>query len=180
MFTHTRRFARVLGPGVPHALGRAGARSSVVPALGQPLTSSEIMAQIEAGIHPLSDTTLYHTIADATLDTICDGFDELEHQASQLASDSESVSCVAEYSAGVIDALLKPGPLHYVINKQEPNRQIWLSSPFSGPQRYSWDPTTRLWRHTRTGTDLMEVLRQELLKWQPHLGAVLAFGPRKP
>ena len=27
-----------------------------------------------------------------------------------------------------------------MINKQTPNRQIWLSSPVSGPKRYDWDP----------------------------------------
>ena len=26
----------------------------------------------------------------------------------------------------------------YVINKQAPNQQIWLSSPVSGPFRYDW------------------------------------------
>ena len=26
----------------------------------------------------------------------------------------------------------------YVINKQPPNKQIWLSSPQSGPKRYDW------------------------------------------
>ena len=28
----------------------------------------------------------------------------------------------------------------YVINKQTPNRQIWMSSPVSGPMRYDWAP----------------------------------------
>lgn len=26
----------------------------------------------------------------------------------------------------------------YVINKQPPNKQIWLSSPKTGPKRYDW------------------------------------------
>lgn len=26
----------------------------------------------------------------------------------------------------------------YVLNKQPPNKQIWLSSPISGPKRYDW------------------------------------------
>jgi frataxin len=26
----------------------------------------------------------------------------------------------------------------YVINKQPPNKQIWLSSPKSGPKRFDW------------------------------------------
>lgn len=31
----------------------------------------------------------------------------------------------------------------YVINKQTPNRQIWMSSPMSGPVRYDWAPGAR-------------------------------------
>ena len=31
-----------------------------------------------------------------------------------------------------------PGIGTYVINKQPPNKQIWLSSPISGPKRYDW------------------------------------------
>ena len=31
-----------------------------------------------------------------------------------------------------------PGPRIYVINKQPPNKQIWLSSPTSGPKRYDF------------------------------------------
>ena len=26
----------------------------------------------------------------------------------------------------------------YILNKQPPNKQIWLSSPVSGPKRYDW------------------------------------------
>lgn len=26
----------------------------------------------------------------------------------------------------------------YVLNKQPPNKQIWLSSPVSGPKRFDW------------------------------------------
>ena len=34
--------------------------------------------------------------------------------------------------------LLYPPHGTYVLNKQPPNRQIWLSSPVSGPKRYDW------------------------------------------
>ncbi|KHN83469.1 Frataxin, mitochondrial [Toxocara canis] len=40
------------------------------------------------------------------------------------------------YSMGVITANIGHGKGIYVINKQTPNRQIWLSSPLSGPKRY--------------------------------------------
>lgn len=31
-----------------------------------------------------------------------------------------------------------PSKGDYVLNKQPPNKQIWLSSPVSGPKRYDW------------------------------------------
>ena len=33
-------------------------------------------------------------------------------------------------------AHISPNVGTYVINKQTPNKQIWLSSPISGPKRY--------------------------------------------
>jgi frataxin len=60
----------------------------------------------------------------------------------------------------------------YVINKQPPNKQIWLSSPISGPKRYDWvvlqegqdskqDTATGAWVYLRDGTSLSEVLKEE-------------------
>jgi len=39
--------------------------------------------------------------------------------------------------AGVLTLTFPPVGT-YVINKQPPNKQIWLSSPISGPKRYDW------------------------------------------
>ena len=50
----------------------------------------------------------------------------------------------------------------YVINKQVPNRQLWWSSPVSGPRRYAWNPATRSWVSTRDGHDMIEALREEI------------------
>jgi len=33
----------------------------------------------------------------------------------------------------------------YVINKQAPNMQIWLSSPITGPQRFEYHLDTEKW-----------------------------------
>jgi frataxin len=41
------------------------------------------------------------------------------------------------YAMGVLTAQISPEVGTYVINKQAPNRQIWLSSPISGPKRCS-------------------------------------------
>lgn len=48
----------------------------------------------------------------------------------------------------------------YVINKQTPNKQIWLSSPTSGPKRYDFINGTWVYRHT--GITLHDLLTEEL------------------
>jgi frataxin len=58
----------------------------------------------------------------------------------------------------------------YVINKQTPNRQIWLSSPLTGPFRYDWHKGH--WVYHRDGRELLSQLQkelQELLGAAPHL-----------
>lgn len=61
----------------------------------------------------------------------------------------------------------------YVINKQPPNKQIWLSSPISGPKRFDWCSLTdaaggkaggesNSWIYTRDGSSLSELILEEL------------------
>ncbi|KAI0216669.1 Mitochondrial matrix iron chaperone [Massospora cicadina] len=50
----------------------------------------------------------------------------------------------------------------YVINKQPPNCQIWLSSPISGPKRYDFDVSSGQWVYHRDGTTLTQLLENEL------------------
>ncbi|XP_074266260.1 frataxin, mitochondrial-like [Silene latifolia] len=52
----------------------------------------------------------------------------------------------------------------YVVNKQTPNRQIWLSSPVSGPSRFDWDGSSQAWVYRRNKTNLFSVLERELEK----------------
>ncbi|GAB9469094.1 hypothetical protein Gpo141_00006383 [Globisporangium polare] len=52
----------------------------------------------------------------------------------------------------------------WVINRQIPNRQLWWSSPISGPRRYEYEAETGTWRNTRDGTELMELLRNEIFE----------------
>lgn len=47
-----------------------------------------------------------------------------------------------------------------MINKQTPNRQIWLSSPVSGPFRYDFHRGQ--WEYTRDGHALHSKLEHEL------------------
>ncbi|XP_057508160.1 frataxin, mitochondrial-like isoform X2 [Actinidia eriantha] len=50
----------------------------------------------------------------------------------------------------------------YVVNKQTPNRQIWMSSPVSGPSRFDWDRDAQAWVYRRTKANLFKVLESEL------------------
>lgn len=61
----------------------------------------------------------------------------------------------------------------YVINKQPPNKQIWLSSPISGPKRYDWVVSGEAqnqkegggqgkWVYLRDGSTLNEMLEKEV------------------
>lgn len=63
----------------------------------------------------------------------------------------------------------------YVLNKQPPNKQIWLSSPISGPKRYDWvvlgdsmhqkegtnDGIEAHWIYLRDGSRLSDLLKKE-------------------
>ncbi|KAL8167563.1 hypothetical protein V2J09_009062 [Rumex salicifolius] len=58
---------------------------------------------------------------------------------------------------------LKLGDLGtYVLNKQTPNRQLWLSSPVSGPSRFDWDPNAQSWIYRRNNANLRKLMENEL------------------
>lgn len=45
--------------------------------------------------------------------------------------------------------LILPDGGQYIINKNAPLKQIWLSSPRSGAWHFDWDAATERWRSTR-------------------------------
>lgn len=59
----------------------------------------------------------------------------------------------------------------YVINKQPPNHQIWVSSPISGPSRYSMSPDGIWVHHRRKGIQLGALLEKELRQFLQETGA---------
>lgn len=66
-----------------------------------------------------------------------------------------------DYSDGVLTVQLGSKGT-YVINKQTPNRQIWLSSPISGPARFDWHGLEHVWVYRRTKAQLLPLLEEEL------------------
>ncbi|KAJ2609826.1 hypothetical protein H4S08_003894 [Coemansia sp. RSA 1365] len=72
-----------------------------------------------------------------------------------------------EYTQGVLTlSVMYIGT--YVINKQPPNKQIWLSSPISGPERYDFDQTKNAWFCRHTDESLGALLTRELSKALKH------------
>ncbi|EXJ93577.1 hypothetical protein A1O1_01969 [Capronia coronata CBS 617.96] len=114
----------------------------------------------------------YHELADQYLDTLVLAVEEL--------SESTSDGVEAEFSAGVL-TITHPANGTYVINKQPPNKQIWLSSPISGPKRFDWvvsgegqhqkqdtavdagdNAAGGRWVYLRDGSILSDLLKKEL------------------
>lgn len=86
----------------------------------------------------------YHEIADEYIEDLLLA---LEEQAEVAQSGYE-----VEYSAGVLTVNSPQGT--YVLNKQPPNKQIWISSPISGPKRYDWVLTKGEGQNQKEGTEM--------------------------
>jgi len=89
----------------------------------------------------------FHKLAD---ETIHDLLEKLEEYGDSLQMDGFNI----DYGNQVLT--LRLGDLGtYVVSKQTPNRQIWLSSPVSGPSRFDWDASTDGWVYKRTRANLV-------------------------
>ena len=85
-----------------------------------------------------------------------------------------------EYSQGVMTIDLGQKGT-FVINKQSTNKQLWMSSPVSGPCRYDW--SDGLWVYKRDGhvmTDRLEDELKELLNMKDidlEPPPIVGYGP---
>ncbi|ORX37590.1 hypothetical protein BD324DRAFT_599809 [Kockovaella imperatae] len=96
----------------------------------------------------------YERISEQDMDTL---HDELEELCEVYAPEDWEV----EYSSGVMN-LSVPSTGTYVINKQPPNQQIWLSSPLSGPMRFDYGPDGVWVHHRKSDVTLGRILDKEL------------------
>lgn len=94
--------------------------------------------------------------SEHVLDYLCNAFEDLSDRC-DLGPDYD-----VSYSDGVLT--IKFGSRHgtYVLNKQTPNRQIWLSSPKSGPKRYDYNPSNGSWIYRHDQSDLFKLLSSEI------------------
>ncbi|KAJ9649432.1 Mitochondrial matrix iron chaperone [Coniosporium apollinis] len=97
-------------------------------------------------------------------------FEELQGRLEDMQEAENGLE--VEYAAGVMTIEI-PTKGTYVLNKQPPNKQIWLSSPISGPKRFDWvvfgesmdqkeGGGTGDWIYLRDGSSLTQILRKEI------------------
>lgn len=96
----------------------------------------------------------FHRIANSTIHHL---LEKLEEFGDNLEVDGFDV----DYGNEVLTLKLGASGT-YVLNKQTPNRQIWLSSPVSGPSRFDWDQDAQAWVYRRTKANLVKLLEGEL------------------
>jgi len=105
----------------------------------------------------------YNILSDEYMDTLVERLEELQEEREDVD---------VEYSAGVLTLNFPPIGV-YVINKQPPNKQIWLSSPISGPKRYDYVILSEgqdskegtgagQWIYLRDMTTLQDLLQDEV------------------
>ncbi|GMI21303.1 hypothetical protein TeGR_g12586 [Tetraparma gracilis] len=94
----------------------------------------------------------FHAVASAFLESVQDACDVLDDAHPEAGVDSS-------YASGVLNIRLGERGT-WVINKQAPNRQIWYSSPISGPARFGFEGGR--WVHTREGVEIGELFGREV------------------
>lgn len=92
----------------------------------------------------------YEEVAEETLQSLTEYLEEL--------ADGSERDMDVSYANGVLTIKLGTHGV-YVINKQKPNRQIWLSSPTSGPKRY--DYKNGQWSYKHDGVTIHDLLSKE-------------------
>ncbi|OMP85502.1 Frataxin-like protein, mitochondrial [Diplodia seriata] len=137
---------------------------SIIPDAENPAPRETEASESVAGVQPTE-------ITDAEYHEHADGYLEILQQKLEDKQDSgEGVE--VEYSAGVL-TIDKRSIGTYVLNKQPPNKQIWLSSPITGPKRFDWvvrgesmhqkaDGGIGDWIYLRDGSSLTQLIRKEL------------------
>ncbi len=96
----------------------------------------------------MKDSSTFHKIADNLLQTIADSIENKD-------TDSD-----VEYLQGVLNIELGDGR-KYVLNKHEPTKQIWLSSPISGSHKFKYDESNNRWIG-HEGEDLSKLIYSEI------------------
>eukprot|EP01132_Coremiostelium_polycephalum_P003606 gene3606-4490_t len=100
------------------------------------------------------DLNSYHKYADHEIEHFVEKLEGLGQEQDISGFDIESSDGVLTLKLGVLGT--------YVINKQTPNKQIWWSSPISGPKRFDFNVNAKKWVDNRDGTPIRDLLEKEI------------------
>ncbi|XP_017769024.1 PREDICTED: frataxin, mitochondrial [Nicrophorus vespilloides] len=103
------------------------------------------------------DPNTFEKACEETLESLTDYFEEIVEQSNLNDAD-------VSYSSGVLTVNLGREHGIYVINRQSPNKQIWLSSPVSGPKRFDLIAEDDYWVYKHSGETLHQLLQMEMSK----------------
>lgn len=153
-------FARAAWAAAPSRSPRAAAAAAGVAAsTSRRFHASTVAAAAAPAVPPttIEDDASFHDVADETLE-------ELETALQPLDDVVEGFDMTC--AMGVLTFKLGAQGT-YVINKQTPNRQLWWSSPVSGPRRYHYvsaegSGSGGSWVSTRDGHSMLASLKAEI------------------
>ncbi|MEN2496313.1 MAG: hypothetical protein MHMPM18_000842 [Marteilia pararefringens] len=94
----------------------------------------------------------FSALADCTLEAIHDGFDS---NCEPLLDNYDSCFSNSTLEINVGSSCV------YVLNKHSMSQQIWISSPLSGPSRYSFD-TKNMWIESKSKKRLITLIEEEI------------------
>ncbi|KAA8499877.1 Frataxin, mitochondrial [Porphyridium purpureum] len=97
----------------------------------------------------------FRKVASHTLEELLDAVEEPAEECVGSEFDAELSGDVLNLRLGAVRGT-------YVFNLQTPNRQIWMSSPVSGPWRFHYNPERCQWYSTRDGQSLGDKVGAEL------------------
>jgi frataxin len=100
------------------------------------------------------DLNVYHEASDKKLEELSE---KLEEALEERFDEGADVSL----NNGVLTVVVDDQHT-YVINKQTPNRQLWLSSPISGPKRF--DLVQGSWVDKGDKMEISSLINNELAK----------------
>ena len=106
----------------------------------------------------------YCAPAEVSLETFHLAADETLQGITQIMEDYADDNLTQEMDVDLAGDVLNVGlgaRGHFVLNKQSPNQQIWMSSPVSGPQRYDFRADTLSWYCRRESKGLLSMLADD-------------------
>ncbi|CAL8068776.1 unnamed protein product [Calicophoron daubneyi] len=107
---------------------------------------------MQAGI----SKTEYEILSNETLENYAEVFDKIGERY-DLGSAYD-----VQHAYGVLKVTFGDRIGTYIINRQTPNKQLWLSSPLTGPKRYDYNPSRQEWIYKNDGTALHALLEKEI------------------